>query len=571
MDLYQYIANKAPKFSKVMVEGLVYHRLRHAVNYIDNYIRYTINSKTNTYLKYLGYRALSPQEEINFAIKKNYKVVYDIAENDIYLVEFMFQYADNPEIFRYPIYIPYARKGNIILLSGKRFLVSPTLADKVISIGERIIFINILTSKHSFERFYYSIGVNNKYHSVPVITTEIYRNQKKKLEDTTKASVTVMHYLLSNYGYSKTMELLLGFTPKAVYDYEGSDKFVIHPTGLVPKGYIRDKSLYKPSRIKFIVDEENISEEVLYCLGNVFYIIDNFPDKISIDDLDNPFIWKKLLGEILFSGNHKLSYIFERIIPHFNDINSPLDPTTIKKLRDIGVEANSLMDLLLVIFKNFNTWILNSEVKSIYHNKTFEVESYVLSQITFKITKAILEISKEELRLNGKPLNANVVFDQFKKNLATRAIFSLKKERDFVTSIEYPGDHLYPKYTAILNIQESDYVNKNKNEANTSERKKITADMVTVGSLFALSKKNPHPLLRLNPYCQVNFETGVILPHSEYEDIIEETNKLLSNFVVSDSVVGNEDVESDKYDDDEESYEDYEHDSDYEVDQFDVD
>ena len=68
--LAQFIADKAPKFNKQMVEGICYHRLNSAIEYIDNFIKYSCCSKTNTHLKYLGYRELPPKEEIKFLFNK---------------------------------------------------------------------------------------------------------------------------------------------------------------------------------------------------------------------------------------------------------------------------------------------------------------------------------------------------------------------------------------------------------------------------------------------------------------------------------------------------------------------
>lgn len=534
--LGKFIAERTPKFNKQLVEGLCYHRINKAITYIDNFIKYSCNSKTNTHLQYLGYKEMQPKEEIKFLFNKTSKVVHDIAENDIYLVKFMFQYGDEPEPREHYFYLPFMHKGNIIHLSGNKFLTMPVLSDKVVSIGDKIIFINILTAKYSFTRSYFSVMIDDNYHRVSVVNTELYKNQVKKLEDTTKAHTTVMHYLLANYGYSKTMEMLLGFVPQPVYDYAKKDKVVFRSTGNVPQGYIKNKQIYQSTNIKFLVDKEKYSEDVLYCLGNMYYILDNFPDAITIDELDNVVVWRRLLGEIIHSGNHGLAYLNEKIGAHFNDLNSNFDTITVNKLRDINVSANNLMELLGVIFKNFNSWIMNNESRSLYYNKTYEVESFVLSHLTSRITRIVLDINKEELRINGGVLDKTVVDKIFKKYFVTRAIFSLKKEKQYVGSIEYSGDHLYFKNTSMVVQQESDFININNPDVNTSERKKIVASMATVGSILGLSKKNPTPLIRANPYGNIDYVTGTILPHPEYNEIIERTDRMLANIGIEDDV-----------------------------------
>lgn len=543
--LANYIKNNTPKFNKELVEGFVFNRINKAINYIDNFIKYSCSSKTNTHLRYLGYKEVSPRDEIKFLFNKTSKVVHDIAENDIYLVKFMFQYGDEEEIREHFFYLPYLNKGNIIHLSGNKFLVMPVLSDKVVSIGEKIIFINILTAKYSFTRSYFGIIVNDNYRRVPIINTELYKNQVKKLEDTTKANTTVMHYMLANYGYTKTMQMLLGFVPKPVYDSNNSKKMIFKTTGNVPNGYIRNKQLYQPTNIKFIVDEKDYTEEVLYCIGNMFYILDNFPDSITIDELNNTSMWRRLLGEIIHSGNHGLAYLNEKISAHFNDLNSNFDTVTINKLKDIDIDTTNLMELLVVIFRNFNNWIMNVETRSLYYNKTYEVESFVLSHLTSRITRIVLDINKEELRVDGQKLDSKIIDKIFKKYFVTRAIFSLKKEKQYVTSIEYSGDHLYFKNTSMVVQQESDFININNPDVNTSERKKIVASMATVGSILGLSKKNPTPLIRANPYVNVDFKTGTILPHPDYNDIIENTDKLLANIDLNEDIEDNDDYNPD--------------------------
>lgn len=73
--------------------------------------------------------------------------------------------------------------------------------------------------------------------------------------------------------------------------------------------------------------------------------------------------------------------------------------------------------------------------------------------------------------------------------------------------------------------------------------------MATIGSLLGLSKKNPTPLIRLNPYVTVDYKTGTILPNPLYNDIVEHTDRLLSNIVLSDSVNDNDEYVSDILDD----------------------
>lgn len=566
-SLHSYIANKTPKFNKSVVEGLVYTRMENALDYIDNFIRYTCTQRKadgNNNIIYLGHEEVSPEIETKINLCSKPRTTYDIAENNMYLVKFMFKYANYPDILEYLIYLPYIEKGNTIKLSGSKFLVMPTLADKVVSIGEKIIFINILTAKYSFNRRYHSVVSNGQYIRSPIILTELYKNQSKRTEDTTKSKILVMHYLLSEYGYSKTMMSLLGYVPTPTYNCDESKHRVVKTTGNIPHGYIQDHSSYVPTKIKFIIPEGKADGQDTHCLGNVIYILDQFPDRMTIDKLDDPLAWRRLLSEIIHSGNHGLSYLNEKISAHFNDLNSNFDTITINKLKDIGIESNNLLNLLEKIFINFNSWVLKDDVDSYFYNKSYEVESFVLSYITSMFTRVVLDINKEELRTMGGILDIFKVKKIFDDHIKRRSIFKLKDEKRFVTSVEYAGDHLYFKNTKMVGVQESDFVSK-ESGTNTSDRKKITAESSVIGSILALSKKNPTPIIHVNPYVNIDPDTGTVLPHKEYMDIINRTNDLLNNLKDSDDVkdISDDDIVECDEDMSEDDLEETEEDQDY--------
>lgn len=203
------------------------------------------------------------------------------------------------------------------------------------------------------------------------------------------------------------------------------------------------------------------------------------------------------------------------------------------------------MELLVVIFLNFNKWIMNSQSRSIYYNKTYEAESFILGHLTSRITRIVLDINKEELRIGGQQLESKVVDKIFKKYFVTRAIFDIKKDKQYISSIDYSGDHLYFKNTSMVVQQESDFVNVNTPDVNTSEKKKVVASMATVGSIFYLSKKNPNPLIRVNPFVNVDFRTGTVLPHPLYNDIIEQTDALLNNVSTDDDISDSTEIDTD--------------------------
>jgi len=533
MPFHEFVKKDIVKFNRYMVEGFNYNRLKRAYEYVDEFIKYSCNEKTNTHLQYLGCRKLMPKEEIKLLNNKTKDYEYDFAISDMYLVEYMFKYAHYDEILRYQLYLPYMHIGNIMTISGTKFLVMPVLADKVISIGTNGIFVNISTAKHKFDRIFYSIIRNNVITRVPVVCGSFYKNQSKKLENTTEADTTMIHYLLCVYGYTELCKKYLGFVPKPFYGplQEETDDVIIQSIGKPPPGYIGDKKSYIPTSICFAVPKDKMNEDVSYLIGSLYYVIDHFSTVITIDDLDNTSMWIKLLGEIIHSGNHQLSYIMDKMIAHFKDIRSTLPPIVRDKLRSVGQTVTTTLDLIYVIFVNFNNWIMSNEVKTLYNNKTYESESYILNPITSNILKAVLDISKEELRNNKEPLELKVVTKIMNSYFSKKVIYRLRKDQLIMTSLEYSGDHIYPKNTAMVVEQEPDPIDPKKETNIDSDKKKLHASMLTIGNILGLTKKTPTPVVRMNPYIDIDITTGTVLPPKDGYEIIKKTERLLNNQV----------------------------------------
>ena len=97
-------------------------------------------------------------------------------------------------------------------------------------------------------------------------------------------------------------------------------------------------------------------------------------------------------------------------------------------------------------------------------------------------------------------------------------------------------------------LQESVFISDSNPDANTSERRKLVASMATVGSILGLSKKNPTPLIRVNPYVNTD-ANGTVLPHPEYDEIIRRTDLLLANVEMNDNIEVIDELATDMDDD----------------------
>lgn len=589
--LVKFIAERVPKINLEIGEGFCYHRDKNSLAFLNGKFEFSSNKafnsvnkdgtikKDRTHLQYLGYEVLDPETTARETYLRKASYPYDLAPTHTYLVQYRFQYANEPEIRKINYWVPYIEIGNLFTVSDRRLLVMPVLSDKVVSIGDEGVFINIVVAKYNFFRQMYSIYEDGIVKLSSVVHTKLFINPPIVHTKTTRAKSTVIHYLLSYYGYSKTMELILGFVPTPTYStledgqFDPKEWVRYESTGARPRSYIipTGSSTYDPNKIAFMVPRELNDAHVQYIIGNLLYVLDHFPGgpeanvnsfsdgeetnyRIDIDGLDNPSRWRRLMGEIIYTGNHSLSTLMNIMNLHFDGLNRQFDVSTVSKLEDIGIESECLIDLLGVIQKNFLTWIItNGNNRRLVGNKTLEAESVFLNKITYGVTLLFFDINKEEVRNDGMPLEPKVVDKIFKDRLKPNAILGIRNEKAFVTDVEVSTDHIYTRLTSRLVYQESDYADVSSGTANTSLRRKLVADHAVIGSLLNLPKPAPSPDQRINPYMHVDPVTGTVLPHVDLEDILRETDAKLSathqgyvETVVDDELdIDTEDFESD--------------------------
>lgn len=537
-------ANAIPMNAKVM-EGFTYHELKDSTEYIEEAILHASTERTKTHLRYLGYRRMLPEEVVKHKFGQAVNRPYNLAPNDLYYCEYKFQYgSDEEHVYNEVVALPFLRRGNEFGMGGKGWTIMPTIMDKVISIGDDQVFVDITTAKYIFKRSTHTVVENGHNRNIPIVIAELYRNQSDRLAPTTNAKPTMMHYLLSYYGYSKTMQMLLGFIPQVVvgrdvvegkttimsqggppdgYYHKSQDRFELDENGDPIKTDIR----YTPNKFSFVVDEDKNSPELTYVLGNILYILDHFPNKITLDHFDDPIEWRKYIGEIIHSGNHTIPHLLLSMRTHFNGYTKPFDNRTIRGLAENDVDARNFFELLVVIFNNFNTWIAMGSNGSFYNNKRLDAKSQVLGIITHMFTNLYFDIYKEESKIGGAELPVEAVRKAFRSNIKERMILSLKRKKLFVQITEDSTCHLWFKGTSFVNKQEGSSVNVSKG-SNTSSRHKLNASMATTGNLLYLSKRNSDPCIKTNSYIHLRDSDGTILLHPDVADIIHRTEKKLT-------------------------------------------
>lgn len=535
------IEANTPQMNRNICDGLACVYMDRVEEYIDTVLKSASNSFPPG-LEYTGeYERCTPQEEYIEATRpKNNKRVYDIATSYVYMVKYKFRYEDIDLPPRY-IYLPYVTDGGIIYLSGTMYHISPVITDNVISPAYNSIFIRLLRDRIVFERSYHSVVVNDVKETTHVAWANIYKKNKavSKVPPTTKAKPTAMHYLLAKYGFSETFKKYLGFVPIVgdsstitVKDYP-KDKWVIcQSVGLQPRSW--QGEYYNPSHVRLAIPKENWNPDTLTFVTGFYYVVDYFPERIKVAYIDNKNRWMILLGHVIFSGMYGEGKLYDLIKEHFESLDECVDSIIIHKLSEIGYNITNFYDLLALIIINFNKWAVNAaESNMSLYGKTLEILYYVMYDITSAIFQTIFKLNKAATK---KKLIAKEIVKILNWHLRTGPIFSLTRGNIAISTVSYSGDNKYPKITSILGIQQSTAGATRGKSTRTvvDSTKRLHVSSIEAGSILYLSKSNPTPNSKANPFMEVDLTTSKIVAKEEYKELLSHTEKLLKGKIKPD-------------------------------------
>lgn len=525
------------------MDGLACTYMKYVEEYIDEVYRSASQSFPEG-LEYLGYERCTPEEEYSLCTRvRNNKRTYDLARSDLYLVKYKFAFQGSTDKLDRFIYLPYVNDGGIFQLGGSKFHITPVLSDKVISPGYDSVFVRLLRDKIIFKRCYHSVVVSGKRETSHVIWSQIYRKLKdgKKIPITTKANTCLAHYLFAKHGFTKTFMQYTGLVPVVVDGevdtslYPPNQYVTVESSQVKPKTFMGD--FYTPSTLKLLVPTDKFTNEIKSLCVGFFYVIDHFPTRFKPSYLDNCSLWMVLLGHIVFSGMYGENKLYTSIQEHFISLDDYVDTIVIKKLKESGYIVHDFYDLLMLVISNFNSLVLdNANSTNSMFGKSLEVLYYVLYDITTGIFKVNFRLGKLATK---KPLTINDVVEAFNKEMKPRAIFGLASGKIITESVSYSGDHKYFKVTSKITEQESlpGAARGKSKRLTVGVDKHLDISMIEAGSVLFLSKSNPSPTNRINPFVNVDLGTGTIIPNPVLAELRDKTQSLLRGIAITKAAI----------------------------------
>ena len=405
--LAQTIDKTCPKFSSNVVNGTAEYLFSTIPEYMDDIIKSSIKSLSPKIdFKYMGYRKLTPREEFTkMYVSENNKPLYDLAESDLYLCEYIFEF-EGVEI-RKPLFLPYCEEGNLIRMSNTLYHVVPVLSDTVISPSYDEVFVRLLKDKLTFQSTSKSFVVDNNRVPGKVIHTSIVKTNAMNIRDNIGRPLTAVSlYLVARYGLRYVLEHYAGVKNYVIsnqnVDHLRDQYTVFESTRLKPRSL--KETVYVGHELKICINKNvNISTFLENFIFGLIYSFDLLPHEVedftSIYHSENLreeiLFWRILLGRIIYKNSFSVDRIVEDMVDHFDNLEGYLDNLIKIKLLESGIEANNFFDLLVVIMENYNTWLINSkEYNSDIRNRYIDILYYIMYDLIVGFNKVILNLNK---------------------------------------------------------------------------------------------------------------------------------------------------------------------------------
>jgi hypothetical protein len=416
----------------------------------------------------------------------------------------------------------------LITIRGSEFAISPVMADKAISVGHNYIFIPMAWDRMNFYRTPQYFYANDKQEVVDVVWSKIHHYKLKARRTNSKmdvrANTVLPHYLFAKYGLTRVFsemvntQVVVGSSQEITPErYPISDWVICRSTTFKPRS-VKDKNYVGPD-VRLAIPAESWNASIASLVAGFFYVADHFPDRVTPDEVDEPRLWRILLGYMIFGPGHSEGKLAEDINIHMGSLDNYIETQTRKRLEDVGVYVEDIYQLFMHLIENFDYYITQSTTNlSSSFGKRLMTLPYALSDLTWAIHRFMFTATSQRKR---KPLTKEEVLKILNKTIKLQTAFKMNKQHGEVNPVAVPGDNLYFRVTSHVVLQESSSGGRAKTRATTDDPAKVLHVSVAVaGSYNTMGKAEPTGRAKLNPCTPLSIYDNEI---QENPDLIEIT------------------------------------------------
>lgn len=508
--LYQDIISDLPQFNPDIANGYSVKDMADAEEYIARIFQ-CASADFPPIFKFVGLRCLTPEEEQREIERTSERIPErDISKTDVYMVEAIFDF-DGQKITR-NINIPFMREGGTLFLRGSRSTIHPILADLVFSISDLGLFTMLLRAKFTLTRTNYGVLKDGESITHFVVAGNIYQS-KESVADSRKANKvesTIGHYLFCKYGVTETFKryydtdvIIEEKRPGLSEIYPETDYVMFTTMGLPPLEKRRSsQSDWTPTNLVLIIPRDKAEQHqgISLLATHFFYVIDQFPQRFTLEHIDQDGTWRIAMGYILHRAKENEGKLLNEIDKHLNSLDRYTDSETKRHLEMEGIHVDNLYDLFVHVLDTITTRIVNDNSGCMW-GKNLLVKRYALSGITEAIFNFTWQLEKERDSLTYKRLRWTL-----SRMITPDSFMGIQSKHGELGSVQYPGDCMIFKHTCVSIRQMNAVTGKGKTKSFKPNELayQLDASIAEAGSVCNFAKGSPDGRSRLNMFARLD-------------------------------------------------------------------
>ena len=541
MRLIDLVREKTPKFNPDIARGYASKEMAEGEDYVKAVLK-AASASLPEEIEYVGPGTITTKEALEILMGENRggkngnRQSYEYARSNIYLMKCLFRYKGELVAPQY-IGLPFVTDGALMKITGSTYSVAPQLADIAVSVTSSEIFVPVTRDKLKYHRNTHPIRFNGMTTIGNVVWSNLYRDSKRDTSNMNKTVVmntAVVHYLLAKFGLTETArrmgvgDYIVGDSDEERVKYMSQGYLVYESSRQPPRGL---KQQTDPTKLWFAFHPDQHNDAISRdFIASFYYIVDHFPDRITINELDNPVRWLVLLAHAVFANGEKETKLLELVRNHINSIEHYVDAKSREwfELDGIG-HVEDIYDLMVEIANSYTRRRLDAaKTSTSMYNKYLLVNRKVYSDIVSGIFKCIYKL-QQKVRSRGDQFSRSELETELKNHLNSRRILRLNQAvHPEVEPVSCPGAYMAYKVTTRLVLQS--------NVTNSSKAAKTIFDPFTMGNdvsiaecgmMLAPTKGEATGRGQYNLLTKVEARTGKILQKEHLRHITDPTQELL--------------------------------------------
>jgi hypothetical protein len=541
-QLLEGVLNATPEINSDVANGLATKQLLGAEQFVDEIFRCAAVDFPDG-LTYEGYRRCTPQEEFNEATRsRDNRQVYELAQSDFYLVAYFFKYkkdenTEAEELFPRYLYLPYVQTGGLLNVRGKKFAIHPVLADPAFSVGSKSMFIQLTRARLTFERTTHHFMANDDRESTYVVWSWVHstaRNRQRRKSGSAKVIYSTMaNYLFVRRGFTEAMreyagaDVVVGEDEITAKDYPSDEWVICSTVGNKPRAFMGNQ--YRSTRVRVAVPKEQYTQAAKSLIGAFFYIADHFPNRVKPEYVDDVWLWKVILGHIIYEPGTGEGLMVTEIEDHLVSLDEYLDSIVWKELKSSGVSCSDIYELFMYVIETLAQKTVSSDVgiSSIYGKRLITLR-YVLFDIVSQINTLMYKLrAAQKKRKKLEITEINNLMNIYLRSSRIATISNHAKHPE-VNPVSTSNDNLFFGVTSTMLTQDSaSTTGGKKSKINLKDPSKhLHASVAEVGSYNNIPKSDPTGRSRINPCVHVGPD-GMVERDHQKKDLLDHVQKLL--------------------------------------------